>query len=113
LELHYGNVNLPIAVCAACGFTYPGLWPFVLLTKPTCAVGLVWFAVRQDWRALTWALGIAAAAVIPTMVLRPDLWPGYVAMLTSDSGVPQALPLALRLPAAALLVSWGALTNRP
>ncbi len=113
MELHYGNVNLPIAVCAAYGFAYPGLWAFVLLTKPTCAVGLLWFAVRRDWRALAWALGITAAAVIPTMVLRPDLWSAYVAMLTSDSGVPQVLPLALRVPAAALLVAWGALTNRP
>lgn len=112
VELTQGNVNLPIAACAAFGFAYPGLWAFVLLTKPTCAVGLLWFAVRRDWRALAWAVGLTAGLAVPTILARPDLWSSYLAMLMNNSGVQQALPLLWRLPPAIGLVIWGALTDR-
>ncbi|MBI3750681.1 MAG: DUF2029 domain-containing protein [Chloroflexi bacterium] len=52
IELYYGNINLLLAAAVALGFRYPATWAFVLLTKVTPGVGLLWFAVRREWRAL-------------------------------------------------------------
>ena len=52
--------------------------------------------------------------------MTPDLWPKWFAYvlgtgLSPDVGAAYSIPLPLlvRLPAAALLVVWGARTNRP
>ena len=49
LELYHGNVHLLIAAAIALGFSYPWTWSFVLLTKVTPGLALVWFAVRREW----------------------------------------------------------------
>ena len=48
LELYHGNIHLLIAAAIALGFRYPAAWSFVLLTKVTPGVGLLWFAVRHE-----------------------------------------------------------------
>ena len=63
LDLVYGNVNLFIAAAIVAGFRRPGVWAFPVLTKVTPGVGIAWFAVRREWRALATALGIIAAAL--------------------------------------------------
>ena len=57
LELYHGNVHLLMAAAIALGFRYPAAWSFLLLTKVTPGIGLVWFAVRREWRPLAIALG--------------------------------------------------------
>ena len=44
LELYHGNIHLWIAAAIVLGFRYPWTWAFVLLTKVTPGVALVWFA---------------------------------------------------------------------
>ncbi len=112
MEMHYGNINLFLAVAIAASFRWPALWALVLLTKPTAAIGLLYPLARRQWRAVGVALGVTAVLCVASLLVRPDLWTGYVAMLISDAGVPQPIPLALRLPVAAVVVLWGALTNR-
>ncbi|MEX1335516.1 MAG: glycosyltransferase family 87 protein, partial [Candidatus Limnocylindrales bacterium] len=68
-ELFFGNVNLFIALAIALGFTWSGTWAFVLLTKVTPGVGLLWFAVRREWRAVATALGVTAAIAAVSFVL--------------------------------------------
>ena len=63
LELYHGNIHLWIAAAIALGFRYPWTWGFVLLTKVTPGVGLLWFAVRREWRALGIALGVTGVIV--------------------------------------------------
>ena len=54
------------------GFRYPWTWGFVLLTKVTPGIGLLWFAVRREWRALAIALGVTGVIVAVSLVLdRP------------------------------------------
>jgi Glycosyltransferase family 87 len=117
LELYYGNVNLLIAAAIALGFRYPWTWAFVLLTKVTPGIGLLWFAVRREWRSLAIALGVTAAIVGVSLVLDGSLWADWTAAMTRDAGVslgwPLAIPLWLRLPPAAAVVVWGARTDRP
>ncbi len=89
MELYHGNVNLLIGAAIVLGFRYPWTWSFVLLTKPTCGVGLLWFAVRREWRQLGIALGATAAIVAVSFVIAPQLWQEWISFLMSNtSGTP-------------------------
>ncbi len=117
LELYHANIHLWIAAAIALGFRYPWTWGFVLLTKVTPGIGLLWFAVRREWRALAIALGVTGVIVAVSLVLEPNC--GRLDRLHRlDAGrrpVAQfniPIPLWLRLPAAAALVVWGGLTDR-
>ena len=118
LELYHGNIHLWIAAAIALGFRYPWTWGFVLLTKVTPGVGLLWFALRREWRALGIALGVTGVIVAVSLVLQGQLWVDWLAFIgsTPEGGsVAQfqiAIPLLIRLPAAVVLVAWGALTDR-
>lgn len=117
IDLYHGNIHLLLAVAIALGFRYPAAWSAVLLTKVTPGIGLLWFAVRREWRSLGIALGVTGAIVAVTFVVMPSQWQEWVAMLASSAGTPPPwpalpIPLLLRLPVAALIVTWGALTNR-
>jgi hypothetical protein len=118
VELYHGNVHLLIAAAIALGFRYPAAWAFVLLTKVTPGVGLLWFVVRREWRSLAIALGVTGVLVGASLLLDFGLWPQWIdkellVSLRQPPDQPQlAIPLLIRLPAAALLVIWGARTDR-
>src|SRR3954464_1812539 len=61
MELAGGNISLLLAVSIVLGFRWPAVWAFVLLTKITPGVGLLWFAVRREGRATGDAPGGAPA----------------------------------------------------
>src|ERR1041385_6824401 len=63
VELYHGNIHLLIAAAIALGFRYPGAWAFVALTKVTPGGGVLWFAVRREWRPFGIAVGTTAALV--------------------------------------------------
>jgi hypothetical protein len=117
IELYYGNVNLLIALALVVGMSRPWAWTFVLLTKPTCGVGLLWFAARREWRNLAIALGATLAIAGSSMVLLPGAWHDWLTMLLASAQRPPtdawlAIPIWMRLPAAGALVWWGARTDR-
>ncbi len=117
MEVSAGNVNLLIAAAVVVGFRYPASWAFVLLTKVTPGIGLVWFAVRKEWRSLAIATGATALLIGISLVFVPQLWPEWFATVTSEVGAdsPGAhvpIPLVIRLPIAGALVAWGARTDR-
>jgi hypothetical protein len=51
-ELMVGNIYVLLAGAAVIGMQKPAMWSFPILTKVTAGVGLLWFAVRGDWRRL-------------------------------------------------------------
>jgi hypothetical protein len=118
LELYHGNIHLLIAAAIALGFRYPATWAFVLLAKVTPGVGLLWFLIRREWRSLAIALGATAALVAISLVFDLRLWQQWVdqqlvGSLREAPNQPNiAIPLLVRLPVAALVVTWGALTDR-
>jgi hypothetical protein len=118
VELYHSNIALLIAAAVALGFRYPAAWAFVLLTKVTPGVGLIWFAVRREWRQLGIALGVTGAIFAVSLVVDGRLWTEWLngaILRVAAEGVSQTeipIPLVLRLPAAALLVAWGGLTDR-
>ena len=70
MEIAGGNISLLLAVAIVWGFRWPWTWAFVLLTKITPGVGLLWFVLRREWRQLAIALGATAAVL--ARVVRPD-----------------------------------------
>ena len=117
LELYHGNVHLLMAVAVALGFRHPWTWSFVLLTKITPGVGLLWFAVRREWRSLAIALGATLAIAAVSYVVAPNYWTEWIAATISNLDEPQLYsippPAWIRIPIAALVVIWGARTDRP
>jgi Glycosyltransferase family 87 len=119
-ELNAGNINLLIALTIVLGIRHPAAWSFVLLTKVTPGVGLLWFAVRREWRSLGIAVGATVAIASASFLLAPSAWLEWVGTLaraaTADTlfgYVVVPLPLVVRLAIAAVLAAWAAYTGRP
>jgi hypothetical protein len=117
IELVGGNISLFLAVAMVVGFRWPAVWAFVLLTKVTPGIGLLWFAVRREWRSLGIALGATALVVAVSAVVMPGAWLEWLALLVRLAGregtwaaVP--IPFLFRLPFAVAVVVWGARTDR-
>jgi hypothetical protein len=111
-EILIGNIHLLLAAAIVLGFRWPATWAFVLLTKVTPGVGLLWFPVRREWRALITALAATAAIAAVSFVIAPGVWADWFALLRRDGGS-ESTRLLLRLAAAAAVVVWGALADRP
>jgi hypothetical protein len=116
-ELIGGNISLLLAVAIVIGFRWPAAWGLVLLTKVTPGVGLLWFAVRREWRSLGIAFGATVAVAVVSYTMMPWAWAEWVSVLTNVAGrngtwaaVP--IPLLVRLPVAVAIVVWGARTDR-
>ncbi len=117
MEIAGGNISLLLAIAIVLGFRWPAAWAFVLLTKVTPGIGLLWFAVRREWRSLGLALLATALVVAVSAVAMPRAWLDWIEVLVRNAGRPGTwaavpIPLAVRLPAAVLLVVWGARTDR-
>src|SRR5260221_6769770 len=78
VELYHGNIQLLIAAAIALGFRYPAAWAFVVVSKVTPGIGVLWFLVRQEWRSLAIALGATAAVVAVSFALDGSRWRGGV-----------------------------------
>jgi hypothetical protein len=113
--------SLAALIALALSFRWPGTWALPLLAKPTIGVGLLWFAVRREWRSLGIALGTTALLGLCSAILAPSLWLDWLRVLEDNaaSAAPnsydapfQFFPLAPRLAVAAILVVWGALRDR-
>lgn len=117
MEIAGGNVSLLLAVAIVVGFRWPAAWALVLLTKITPGIGLLWFAVRGEWRQLAIVAAATAAIAALSWLTLPDAWPRWFDVILANAGkggtwasVP--VPLWIRLPIAAVVVVWGARTDR-
>jgi hypothetical protein len=117
VELIGGNISLLLAVAMVIGFRWPAAWAFVLLTKVTPGIGLLWFVVRREWRQLGIALGATALVVAISAAIMPGAWLDWLNLLVGLAGrdgtwaaVP--IPFVIRLPVAIAVVVWGARTDR-
>lgn len=117
MEIAGGNVALLQAVAIVWGFRWPWTWAFVLLTKITPGIGLLWFALRREWRSLFIALGATAAVVAVSFVVMPFNWFAWLDLLAANTGkggtwaaIP--IPLLVRGPIGVALIIWGAPRNQ-
>jgi len=110
-EVYLGNIDLFIAVSMGLGLLFPPAWAFLLLSKATPAVVLVWFIARGEWRKLGLVLGTAAVIAAPSLLTTPDLWVEWARASTQYASSTYGLstiPAIPRLVAAAVLISVGA-----
>jgi hypothetical protein len=128
-EIISGNVHLLYAAAIVVGFRRPAGWAagwaLMFLTKITPGVGVLWYAVRRQWRGLAVALGVTTAIVVVSVALDRAAWEEWIAILRSDlaGGAGQgsldtpgwylAVPLVPRLVAAAAVIGIAGLANRP
>ena len=119
LELYLGQVDVFIAAAIVIGFRYPAVWAFPLLTKVAPGIGLLWFAVRREWRNLAIALTATVALAGISAVLAPQLWHDWFELLRRSitdkqvvEGAYLGIPVWLRLPIAIAIIVWGARTDR-
>jgi Glycosyltransferase family 87 len=110
---YLGNIEIPLAAAMVLGFRRPAAWAFVLLTKVTPGIGLLWFVARREWRNLAIALGATAIIAGISFAIAPALWLEWPRSILSVQGRPAPVATVARVLAAALLVIWGARTNRP
>lgn len=115
VELYAGNVELLMAAAIVASFRWPAAWSFLLLTKVTPGVGVLWFAFRREWRSLAIALAATGAIVGFGVALAPDLWAAWIRALVEMSALPNPTPwppLVARLPFALALLWWAARGDR-
>jgi hypothetical protein len=117
---HYlssGNIFLPMALAVVAGFRWPWTYSFLLLTKVTPGIGLLWFLVRREWRNLFIALAATAAIVLVSAAFSWSLWFDWITVLKNNAGNPEPgfaitiLPLFPRMAIAAVMVVVGARYN--
>ncbi len=111
-DVYLGNIEVLLAAAIVLSFRWPAAWSFVLLTKVTPGIGLLWYVVRREWRNLAIALGATAAIVAISFPLAPWQWFDWPNAITSVVGRPPMWLMVIRLGAAGALVVWGARTNR-
>jgi hypothetical protein len=115
LELINGNIAIFLALATWVGMRWPAAWAFVLLTKVTPGVGVLWFAARREWRSFGIAVGVTLGIVLVGFVLAPGLWLEWFRSLAIAAGVPAPAgvpPLIVRLPVAAAVAAYAGRTDR-
>jgi hypothetical protein len=120
-DLVRGNIHVLLAAAIIASFRWPGLWSAMLLTKVTPGVGLIWFAVRREWRALA-QVAVVTALIVAVSILffGSGLWQEWIRLLATSAESPRTYtylgiappPLLVRMPLAVVVVAWGALTDR-
>jgi hypothetical protein len=112
-EIEIGQFNVVTTAAIVLAFRWPALWAIPLLTKVTPGVGLIWFAVRREWRRLAIAVGVTAAVAAGSFAIRPEWWFDWFGFLRGNSGYAAHQYPLVRIAIAALVVAWGAKTDRP
>ncbi len=119
-DLVRGNIHVLLAAAIVAGFRWPGLWSAMLLTKVTPAVGLVWFAVRREWKALAQVALVTALIVAASIAIGGvKLWEEWIRLLLTSAESPRTYtylglappPLVVRMPIAVMVVALGALAK--
>jgi glycosyl transferase family 87 len=110
-EINAANIQILLALAIVMGFRYPASWSFVILTKVTPGIGLLWFALRRQWRHVAIALGCTAGLVAVSFLARPGDWFDYLKLWTgvpAPAVSPYYLSFWQRLPFAVAFIVFGA-----
>ena len=113
-----GNMQWVLAALVLLALRRPALWAVMAVTKITPAIGVLWYVVRREWRPAAVATGTTLLVVTISFVLAPAVWidwAGFTLRNYAMADPPMPLfpvPFGIRLVTAAVLVVWGARTDR-
>lgn len=115
-EVLIGNIHILIGVALVVSMRHPGSWALPLLTKPSLAVGVVWYLARREWSRAGTAVGVTVAIALASFAIAPNLWLEWyrrIGAAQGTGGMAWTAFFGARL-VAALLLSWYAgVRNRP
>jgi hypothetical protein len=113
-EFVLGNVHALISVSLVLGFSRPGWWALLPLTKVAPAAPVAfWLVARGEWRRLTTFVAWTLALVAVSAVTSPTLWSEWLAFLAGPRDVDVAMWVRLGLSTIVVLVAarrrwvWG------
>jgi Glycosyltransferase family 87 len=112
-----GNIHVFMAAAIVLALRFPRAWAFGILTKVTPGIGLLWHALRGEWRALAVGIGTVGTIVAVSFALSADLWLQWFRLLAANADQTARisvlpLPLLVRLPIGAILIGFAARTDR-
>jgi len=113
-----GNMQWILAALVIVSIRHSAGWAGLVVTKTGPAIGGLWHVFRGEWRAAGVAAASTIAVVAVSFAFAPHLWTDWIAFAIRNydlSDPPQPLfpiPFGLRLAIAAILLLWGARTNR-
>ena len=115
-DLLVGNIHLMLGAAIVLGLRYPPAWAFPVLTKVTPGIGILWFAIRREWRPLFVGVAITVTVAAVSFALTPDLWQAWFMRMRGDSnraGDAYLAILVLRSVGAAAIVLYAGWRDRP
>ena len=113
-----GNMQWILAALVLIALKRPVAWAILAVTKVTPAIGILWYLVRREWRPAAIAIGATAIVVVVAFVFAPAVWIDWIGFTLRNYQMTDPpidlfpVPFGIRLVTAALLVAWGALTDR-
>ena len=125
-EVVFGNVWSFFALALVLGFRFSAAWAFPILLKLTPGIGLLWFAVRREWRSLGVAVLATCGLACLSFAIAPHLWADWLRLLvhpeqfTNPSRevlrvmlhVPLSLHLLIGIPLSAVVTIHAARADR-
>ena len=113
VNLWYGNIGILMAAALVLAFRFSGAWSFLILTKVTPGIGVLWFVARREWRHVLSALAITLATTAVSFAITPAAWLQWPWHLAESSAQPDVFtelpPLWIRLLAAGAIAAVGGL----
>ena len=113
VNLWYGNIAILMAAALVLVFRFSGAWSFLILTKVTPGIGILWFVARREWRHVLSAIAITLAISLVSFAITPGPWLEWPWHLAESSSQPDVFtelpPLWLRLVAAGAIAGVGGL----
>ncbi len=113
-----GNMQWILAATVLLALRRPALWAILAVTKVTPAIGILWYVVRREWRPAAIASVATLGVVGLAFVLAPAVWIDWAGFTIRNYALTDPpiqlfpVPFGIRLITAALLVVWGARTDR-
>jgi hypothetical protein len=123
-SIHSGNPELLTAAVIVIALTrFPVAWTLVLLSKTTAGVGILYYALKRQWRTLALVVGVTAGISAISFVLKPAWTFDWIGLLldaaqrtTTSTALGREVYLPVPMPVRSLVgvgvVVLAARTNR-
>jgi hypothetical protein len=111
-----GNIQIVAAAVLVLALRGNALgWPFLLLTKVTPGIGILWPLMKRKWREAAIGVGVTVVIAGVSFVSAPHYWSEWISWMLGSvdrSGDRAGIPHIVRIALAAGLIWYAAHTDR-